>query len=145
MYIHVIFNPNHEKNLLGYKVVDYSNNLNSVQGIELTKTLLFILKVLWCSNKLMQKQMASTYNYFYLWNCPFESIFQNVCFEIITIFKVLDHPTIDPAISSICFRGPWIILPNCFTFWRPCHCKILGNFFAVSYIKHLCMWFVSKN
>ena len=30
MYIHVIFNPNQEKNLLGYKVVDYSNNLNSV-------------------------------------------------------------------------------------------------------------------
>jgi hypothetical protein len=27
------------------------------QGIELTKTLLFILKVLWCSNNLMQKRL----------------------------------------------------------------------------------------
>ena len=30
MHIHVIFNPNQEKNLLGYKVVDYSKNLNGV-------------------------------------------------------------------------------------------------------------------
>ena len=29
---HVKFNPNQEKNLLGYKVVDYSNNLNGVFG-----------------------------------------------------------------------------------------------------------------
>ena len=36
------------------------------QGIELTKTLLFILKVLWCSNNLMQKN--DFYNPFYLSN-----------------------------------------------------------------------------
>jgi hypothetical protein len=30
------------------------------QGIELTKTLLFILKVLWCSNNLMQKMTSIT-------------------------------------------------------------------------------------
>ena len=30
IYIHIIFNPNQEKNLLGYKVVDNSKNLNSV-------------------------------------------------------------------------------------------------------------------
>ena len=32
MHIHVIFNPNQEKNLQEYKVVDKSNNLNSVCG-----------------------------------------------------------------------------------------------------------------
>ena len=32
MHIYVIFNPNQEKNLLGYKVVDYSNYLNGVFG-----------------------------------------------------------------------------------------------------------------
>jgi hypothetical protein len=30
------------------------------QGKELTKTLLFILKVLWCSNNLMQKMTSIT-------------------------------------------------------------------------------------
>jgi hypothetical protein len=43
------------------------------QGIELTKTLLFILKVLLSSNNLMQKN--GFYNPFYLSNSPFESIF----------------------------------------------------------------------
>ena len=38
MYIHVIFNPNQEKNLLGYKVVDYSNNLNGVCCLNLRTT-----------------------------------------------------------------------------------------------------------
>ena len=32
MHIYVIFNPNQEKNLLGYKVFDYSNYLNGVGG-----------------------------------------------------------------------------------------------------------------
>ena len=32
MYIHIIFNPNQEKNILGNKVVDNSNNLNSVSN-----------------------------------------------------------------------------------------------------------------
>ena len=32
MHSYVIFNPNQEKNLLGYKVVDNSNYLNSVQN-----------------------------------------------------------------------------------------------------------------
>ena len=31
--IHVVFNQNQEKNLQGYKVVDYSNNLNSVTSL----------------------------------------------------------------------------------------------------------------
>ena len=33
MYIHVIFNPNQEKNLLGNKVVGNSNNLNGVWAL----------------------------------------------------------------------------------------------------------------
>ena len=33
------------------------------------------------------------YNPFYLWNYPFESIFQKFCSEIFTNFKVLDKPT----------------------------------------------------
>ena len=28
--IYVVFNPNQEKNLLGHRVVDYSNHLNNV-------------------------------------------------------------------------------------------------------------------
>ena len=42
MYINVIFNPNQEKNLLGNKVVDNSNNLN---GVNMSiKTSLFFMK-----------------------------------------------------------------------------------------------------
>ena len=58
--------------------------LGSGQGIKRTTTLLFILKVLWCRHVAKSKS-------------PFENIFQNVCVEILTIFKVLEHPTIDPV------------------------------------------------
>ena len=45
-----------------------------IQGIEQTTNLLFILKVLRCSNNLMQKN--DFYNPFYLLNSPSESNFQ---------------------------------------------------------------------
>jgi hypothetical protein len=43
MYIHVTFNPNQEKNLLGNKVVDNSNNLNSVERIGISQAYMAIV------------------------------------------------------------------------------------------------------
>ena len=48
MHSYVIFNPNQEKNLLGYKVVDNSNYLNSVSGQDLIKTYHFALTLSRC-------------------------------------------------------------------------------------------------
>ena len=62
------------------------------QSIELTTTLHFTLKVLWCSNHLMQKMTHKTSPIY-----PFESIFQKFCFEILMIFKVLDTATKGPV------------------------------------------------
>ena len=61
------------------------------QGIKMTKTLLFILKFLWCSNNLMQKN--DFYNPLYLLNYLFESIFEKFWPEILIIMKDLDNPT----------------------------------------------------
>ena len=40
--LYVIFNPNQEKNLLGYKVVDNSNYFNSVKGGQEAAILYFV-------------------------------------------------------------------------------------------------------
>ena len=60
------------------------------QGIELTKTLLFILKVLWCSNNLMQQMTSKTPSIFKIIHLK---VFFKKMLEILTIFKGLAYPT----------------------------------------------------
>ena len=68
-------------------------------GIEQTKTLLFILKVLRCSSNLIQitphylrsKMTIITHSAFYLWNYLSEIQIQKVWPDILTIMKDLDN------------------------------------------------------
>ena len=67
----------------------------------------FIVKFLWCSNKLMKKKYF--YKTFYLWNYPSESIFQKCCSDFFSIQGLnlsYSRPGHFGAISSICNRGP---------------------------------------
>ena len=81
------------------------------QGIEQAKTLHFTLKVLWCSNNLMEKN--EFYNPFYLWKYRFECMYfsKNLPknFNLFQGFRQsYKRPVTFRAISSLCFRGSWL-------------------------------------
>ena len=73
------------------------------QGIELTKTLLFILKVLWFSNNLMQKMTSLTHSIYYI-------IHLEVFFKLFN--RNFDH--YEQFRQSLLMIGPYTAIPSIF-------------------------------